>query len=102
MDVKESARAAKHYVADVFSDEGIRDVRLEEIELDDAGIWNITVSFLRPAEAPEQPERPVTEQLALGIGFLRMPALQRSYKIVDIDDGSGRVRAVKHRALPAD
>ena len=101
MDVKESARAAKRYVADIFSDEEIRDVRLEEIELDDAGIWHITVSFLRPAEAPDQPERPVTQQLVLGIGLPRLPALQRSYKIVDIDDGSGRVRAVKHRVLAA-
>ena len=99
MDVKESTQTAKRYIAEVFSDENIRDIRLEEVELDDAsGVWRITVSFLRPAQAPEQPGRSAIEGLALGIGVRSRP-LRRAYKVVEIDDGSGRVRAVKHRVL---
>ena len=34
MDVKEAAQVAKTYVRDLFMDEGISDVGLEEIECD--------------------------------------------------------------------
>lgn len=98
MDVKESARTAKRYIADVFSDEEISDVRLEEVEMNDpSGVWRITVSFLRPAEAPEQSAAEATALVGL-TGVLR--PRRRAYKIVEIDD-SGQLRAVRHRLLEA-
>ena len=107
MDVKESARTAKRYIADVFSDENISDVRLEEVEMDDPpGVWRITVSFLRPAEDPEQSGgtasavQVAAQAAALGFGDVLRP-LRRAYKIVEIDDDSGQLRAVRHRMLKA-
>ena len=104
MDVKESARTAKRYIAEVFSDEAISDVRLEEVEMDDPpGVWRITVSFLRPAEAPERSGGSAASALqaaALGISGV-LPPLRRAYKIVEIDDDSGQLRAVRHRMLEA-
>lgn len=103
MDVKESARTAKRYIADVFSDENISDVRLEEVEMDDPpGVWRITVSFLRPAEAPERAggTASAVQVAALGFGDVLRP-LRRAYKIVEIDDDSGQLRAVRHRMLEA-
>ena len=107
MDVKESARTAKRYIADVFSDENISDVRLEEVEMDDPpGVWRITVSFLRPAEDPEQSGgtasavQAAAQAAALGFGDVLRP-LRRAYKIVEIDDDSGQLRAVRHRMLKA-
>ena len=49
MDVKEAAQAAKEYVLDLFSDEIIGGVSLEEVEFDDGypKRWKITVSFIR-------------------------------------------------------
>ena len=49
MDVKEAAKLAKEYVADLFAEEGIGNVGLEEIELGaDCGSWVVTVGFSRP------------------------------------------------------
>ena len=99
MDVKECAQAAKRYIAEVFADESISEIRLEEVVIDDpSGVWRITVSFLRPVAAPG---RSPTEALALGLGgALASRPLERDYKIVEIDD-AGKLRAVKHRVLDA-
>ena len=98
MDVKESARTAKRYISDVFSDEDISDVRLEEVEMNDPlGVWRITVSFLRPAATPERSAVEATALVGL-TGVLR--PRRRDYKIVEIDD-SGQLRAVRHRMLEA-
>ena len=101
MDVKDSARPAKRYIAELFEDENITDIRLEEVELGDPpAVWRITVSFLREVEATELPGD--AERRALGFGVLRPPRPgQRSYKTVEIDDASGQVRAVKLRLLEA-
>ena len=48
MDVKEAAKLAKDYVADLFKDERISNVGLEEIELRDGRFWEVTVGFSRP------------------------------------------------------
>ena len=49
MNVKEAAKLAKEYVADLFADEGIANVGLEEIQLgSDGHFWKVTVGFSRP------------------------------------------------------
>ena len=49
MDVKEAAKLAKEYVADLFAEEEIGNVGLEEIELAaDRRYWEVTVGFSRP------------------------------------------------------
>ena len=49
MDVKAAARTAKSYVTDLFADEEITNVGLEEVEFDEGqDRWIVTVGFSRP------------------------------------------------------
>jgi hypothetical protein len=49
MDVKEAVATAKKYVGELFTQEGITNLGLEEIEFDEqAGEWRVTVGFSRP------------------------------------------------------
>ena len=91
MDVKEAARTAKAFLADLYEGEGIAHVGLEEVEFDEtSNEWKITIGFSRPWDH----RNPLTA--ALGEGH---PA--RSYKVVRINDDDGRVKSVKDRVLAA-
>ena len=49
MEVKEAVLTAKRYVADVFADEVVTDVGLEEVEFDEeSDVWVVTIGFSRP------------------------------------------------------
>ena len=99
MDVKEAARTARAYIADLFADENVQHVCLEEVEFDDvAEVWNITIGFSRPWELPKDPASyftPLLEELKP----LPLPVPQRSYKTVRVRDDDGCVVSVTHRAL---
>jgi hypothetical protein len=89
MDVREAVQAAKTYVAELFADEGLSNLGLEEVEFDDTtGVWRVTVGFSRPWD------RLPTSIAAMAQGGASLP---RSYKIVRIDDATGRVVSVKAR-----
>lgn len=91
MEVKEAVRVAKEYVGDLFSEEPIEDVGLEEVDFDDAANeWRITVGFSRPWSGKAQ----------AGSGFVSVLAPRhagRAYKVVRIDDEQGRVTSLKDR-----
>ncbi len=90
MDVKEASRRAKEYVADLFDNEGLSNLGLEEIEFDElSSHWKITIGFSRPWDTKNS----LTAALAD-----RRP--ERSYKVVRIDD-HGRVKSVTDRVLSA-
>lgn len=104
MDVKEAARTARAYIADLFADENVQHVGLEEVKFDDVSeIWNITIGFSRPWElSKEPPKKPVPLVLAPVLEELNPPpppTPQRSYKIVRVRDSDGCVISVTHRAL---
>lgn len=91
MDVKEAVRTAKRELAEIFADESIVDVGLEEVEFDESnGIWLITIGFTRVWERPGSIVR------ALGGDTLR------AFKIVRVEDESGHVQSIKHRAVTRD
>jgi hypothetical protein len=93
MNPKEAISVAKQWVRDVFSEEGISDIRLEEVRFDDAQQqWLITVSFARPARNVRSPS------LAPGSlsRMLEGELLQTSLKVVRIRS-DGRVLAVENR-----
>ena len=95
MDVKEAAQTARKYVADVFADDNISYVALEEVDFDEGSdIWRITLSFLRPTGTMNNLD-------LISPGLSRGENVRRSYKIVNVDDQSGRVISVKHRVLKA-
>ena len=98
MDVKEAAQTARKYVADVFADDEISNVGLEEVEFDDGpAVWRITLSFLRPSGTMSS-----LDVIAPGLAHTRGSRnVRRLYKTVNVDDESGRVISVKHRVLDA-
>ena len=89
MNVKEAAKLAKDYVSDLFSEEGINNVGLEEIELgDDRQFWEVTIGFSRP-----------WDHGGLATVTLGQKGLRRSYKVLRIDNTNGNVASVKDRIL---
>jgi hypothetical protein len=91
MEVKEAVALAKRYVRDVFSDEELSNIGLEEIVYDDASnTWDVTVGFSRPWDS----KSPFASAL-LG------PSLPRSYKVVRISDTDGKMLSVRNRQTQA-
>lgn len=89
MHVKEAARTAKSFIADLFEGEAIAHVGLEEVDFDEvSNEWRITIGFSRPWDH----KNPLTAALAAG-----RPG--RSYKVVRVNDVDGRVRSVKERVF---
>ena len=85
MDVKEAVRTAKEYVFDLFTDEHIEDLGLEEVAYDDtSGVWEITIGLTRPWDRR---------------GFSKMIESRRSFKKVCIRRADGVVLSVVHRQL---
>ena len=87
MDVKEAAKLAKDYVADLFAEEEIGNVGLEEMELmsgPNGPQWAVTVGFSRPWHSG-----------GLATITLGQRGLRRSYKVLRIDDQNGKVESVR-------
>ena len=87
MEVKDAARVAIEYVTDLFKDQQISDVGLEEAEMDNNNAWLITVGFHRSAP-----------QNALTSIQLTLSGRLRSFKVVKIDDATGKVLSLKNRS----
>ena len=86
MDVKEAVRTAKAYLVDLFDGENITDIGLEEVVFnDDSDNWNITIGFSRPWDTRNNV-----------VAALRP---RRSYKVISIDDNTGRVESLTDRVL---
>ena len=94
MDIKEAIKKAISCVKDVFSDEKIEYVGLEEVRFDkEDGVWEVTVGFSRPWDSP----KPVLNQFSEILN--PTPPKMRHYKIVKIDDTSGEVKAIEIREV---
>ena len=92
MDVKEAIRKAKAYVGEVYSDEPVTNVGLEETVYDDgADQWMITVAFSRPWNRPKSF---VQEQLSV---ISSIPSLKRSYKVITLRNTDGSIIAMRNR-----
>ena len=90
MDVKEAVRTAKSHIADIFEDEQITRVGLEEVEFDSVNAeWRVTIGFNRSWDANNPLTTALTSQLYRN----------RSFKVVRIKDGSGQVSAIADRLL---
>ncbi len=91
MDVKEAVQTAKKYVAELFTDETIADVGLEEVEFNNmSNNWEVTIGFSRPWDH--------TNPVVAALG--EHPS-RRSYKLVRIDGDDGRVISITDRVLTA-
>jgi hypothetical protein len=94
MNIKEVVATAKSHIVDLFGEEGIANIGLEEIvpdpnfaDSEDERVWHITIGFSRQWDA----------QGAFGIAA-GLPR-NRVYKIVDILDSDGRVLSVRNREM---
>jgi hypothetical protein len=90
LEVKEAVLTAKQYAAELFADEHIVNLGLEEVVFDE-GTWRVTVGFSRPWDKPTGPAG-IT---VLTAGLAQGPS--RSYKVIEIEDVTGRVVAIKNR-----
>lgn len=92
MNVKQAVRAAKEHFIDIFDDEQITRVGLEEVEFDaEAGEWRITIGFNRPWDANNSLTAALTSELYRN----------RAFKVIRISDSNGEVRAIADRILSA-
>ena len=90
MEVKEAVKTAKEYIIDLFGDEAITGVGLEEVDLDmGSSDWRITIGFYRP----------LSQRGTLTTVFGKQHEA-RSYKVVSINKHSGNVSSVTDRVLP--
>ena len=92
MDVREAVGLAKSYVTDLFADEAITHVALEEVVFDEiSGDWKITIGY-----SPHWNQvSALSEKLRAG----RPDLHNRSYKVVRIRDQDGRVISLTDRLL---
>jgi hypothetical protein len=89
MQVKEAVSLAKQYLNDVFAEEQIDGLRLEEVELDyKTRIWSVTIGFSRPWDEAAGP---------FAVKLADLAPRRRDYKVVRIDDRENRVLSVKNR-----
>jgi hypothetical protein len=87
MIAKDAIGIAKRHVMETFSDEGIANLGLEEIEFDsDDNAWRVTLGFSRPWD---RPSGHLGESLGVAPG--------RSYKVVLLSDRDGRLLSIKNR-----
>ena len=100
MEAVQAVKAVKEYILEVFEDEGIVEIGLEELELD-SGVWEVTIGFRREWQKPYAPSPPPTG--IHEIFRLRGPKREeRTYKTVRIRQ-DGTVISMKHRdvSVPA-
>ena len=89
MDVKEAVRTAKAYLIDLFEDEHITNVGLEEVVFDEASAaWKITIGFSRSWDL----KGPLSVTMAGA-------SPDRSYKMLSINDATGKVESLRDRVL---
>ena len=92
MNVKEAVRAANKYITELFADEEVQDLGLEEVVFDEtANAWKITIGFSRPWER---------RSLAANLGGQDWK--NRSFKVVEINDHTGEIVAMTHRSVTTD
>ena len=90
MDVREAVQTAKNYIAELFTDETITNVGLEEVEFNSmSNNWEVTIGFSRPWQK---------NSLAATLGN-QPPA--RSYKLLCINNNDGHVISLTDRVLTA-
>ncbi len=92
MEIKTVVRRAKEYIGDLFTEEGARNIGLEEIEFDGtSNTWRVTVGFSRPWDKDFDSPGSLLKEIVEG------PPRLRDMKVVTLDDTQGKVLSVKNR-----
>ena len=88
MDVKQAVEVARKYVEELFGEEQIMNVGLEEIDAEEEGFWRITIGFSRPWNTK--------------LRGLLSDEKSRTYKVVLVRDSDGQILSVKNRVFAAE
>ena len=87
MHVRGAVQKARSFLEELFQDEGIEDVGLEEVVFDDeSNEWKVTIGFTRPWDL----RRAAFED-----------APSRSYKVIRINNQTESVKSLTDRVLPS-
>lgn len=89
VDIKKAVRLALDYVRELYSDERILDLGLEEVKSTD-DTWIVTVGFSRPWNRRKE---------IVDLPFVNAVDRLRDYRTVTIDAGSGAFKSMEIRAL---
>ena len=90
IDVKEAAKSAAEYFADLYPSDTYTDLQLEEVELtEDEKYWLITLSYKKT----EEPREPTQFEKILNLPV----SMGREYKHFKIAADNGKVYAMKRR-----
>ncbi len=92
MDMIEAVQKAKKYINEIFADENIDHLGVEEVVFDNDNkeeTWKITIGFFRPWHQ--------REGLAAALSQFRWN--KREFKVVKIDNRTGRIISMTHRTL---
>lgn len=91
VDAKAAARIAAAYIGEMYANEHISDIRLEEIEYQpDDTSWKVTISFTLPAQRYPKEYGAIAQMLDM----MKGPTL---YKVVTVERGHGSVTSMKIR-----
>ncbi len=90
MEHKQAVAVAKRYVADIYEEEAISNLGVEEIEFDDQSkLWAIRVAFSRPWNTPRTRAQEILESIGS-----QAPSLKRTSKVITVTE-DGRVVSMK-------
>lgn len=94
IDVKQAVEAATAYARQLFPDEELRHLRVEEVELSsDEQVWNITLGWVEPAVRENK------GSLLLSTGTGELQKLPRVYKVFRVEAETGTVHGMKMREV---
>lgn len=90
--VKDAVKAAQEWAREVYADDELKHLRLEEaVVSEDGTTWNITLGWVEPAIRGNG--------LALANVSGQLQKLPRVYKTFEVDAENGRVRSMKIREV---
>ena len=96
IDVKRAISIAKTYVQDLFSEDHVNNIGLEEVEFDEAGdVWNITIGFSRPWDESRYSYMMADYPNDKGL----IPRPHRDYKLLSISAKDGSVKRIGIRPI---
>ena len=103
MDMMSAVRLAKKHIADLYEDEGISKIGLEQVEYDETNKqWDVTIGFTSPnapAVTPKREERAPMDfsgrSATSPADFKQSYLGNRRFKVVEIEEDSGRVITVR-------
>lgn len=105
INVKQAVRAAIQYVHELYSDDQVFDVSLEEVERGTYGEWYITIGFTRKVAVPisrtAQPSGitglPSLADIVRANATAASVSVEREYKIIQVDAETGMPVSMKIR-----